>query len=240
WLHLPGPNSADPWAEGLVGPGQAWSDVRVTALGNNRYALTFAREQDGDVELRRVEAQPLFEARSEAQAEALYQEMWQRYRQRVTGWQADSVARLSRRAEIAAAQVRYQAALAVWEAQRAAWAAQGGSLRYHLRTSQLGVVGFLESQLAWPEATRAFALPDSLRAGRAWLVWPGRDAIYPQSLVDNHLQLPVDPVVVWVQGLAGGWWRGSLSPEAVSWTRLAEPIDQAILWQSLAELAIDL
>jgi len=171
WEYLEGPGSDNPWTSGLISDVgvQAWEDVRVERLGGSaeRYRLRFARQTpDGKIELRMVVARPLFEARTQAQANAYYQSQLDTYDQKVAVWQSERQALRERKALKERLQAEYAQALRQWRQSDAANAADSivsteTQFLYHFKINQLGTYQ-IGRRVARPAFGRAIWLLDSL------------------------------------------------------------------------------
>ncbi|MEM7654499.1 MAG: hypothetical protein AAF399_00090, partial [Bacteroidota bacterium] len=214
WEYLEGAGSANPWEEGLIGQGQGWEDVRVRPkTDRNSYELRFGRKTDSGLEFKIVEALPMFEARSQAEADQLYQKRYREYREAVAAREAALQQDQALQAEQVAELKAYEEAVAAWEA------ASQDSVQVCEQIvpfQQLGLVGIgLPTELDLSGQTLTFLQPDgesldaSLMVGHLYFTFEGAGTFWQAPVEAEQVLLPEQqgPLILWLGHPDQGIWR---------------------------------
>jgi hypothetical protein len=216
WEYLDVAGSTNPWEAGLIGEGQGWEDVRVRPkAGRNSYELRFARRTDEGLEFKIVEAFPMFEARSQEEADQLYQERNRAYTEAVQAREAllqrDRDLQAERLAELQA----YETSLAEWEA------AQQDSVpvcEQILTVNQVGFVG-VGLPVSGEQTPHSLAIfrPDGRplttdqAAGHLYLAVEAGNTLWQIPVENDQLLIPAaaEAGVFWLGQPEVGLWRAS-------------------------------
>ncbi|MDX1906454.1 MAG: hypothetical protein SF053_05410 [Bacteroidia bacterium] len=188
WAWVPGPGSADPWQEGLIGD-KSWEQVRVRRKGD-LFELMFTRQAGAGVEIKRVLARPLFEARTEAEANQLYQAQlrdWERAASSRVAAQAPKPAPAPTPAPAATCTERYLIRSSNWhllgQATDAPPALATGLIRMYEPATR-----------RW---TPLSTVPDSVGPGQIVLS-PGLDGFIQISTQHQHNRVSPDSLAAWL------------------------------------------
>lgn len=208
WEYLNMEGSVNPWTEGLVGESSVWNDVRVRKTGPRQYELRFGRISDnGGIVTKTVFATPMFEARSLAQAESLYQERYKAWEEALQQRTELAEQRKDYEEKMALARREYEKylqRLKAWEE-----SVSGDSVIAEVKAfrkfavSQTGVYN-IATPLVNPPATATVTLEKQDEAktedgGNVYAINPALNALFPaEKTKDGRYKVNFDT--------EGDWW----------------------------------
>ncbi|MEM7373484.1 MAG: hypothetical protein AAF587_32960 [Bacteroidota bacterium] len=223
WEYVEMTESVNPWTEGLIGEGKGWEDVRIKRMPTrpDGFELKFAKQtEEGDLMFRTVIAKPMFEARTQEEADRIYQERYRAYQKAVQERLQAAEEQRELEMQILHAKNAYADSLSKWEA-----STLDSVFACYRRFSfdRLGVIGlsrkrnFSDSLIGATlsyEEERMTSRADQ----RFFLILPGENTMIRlsveegQVMLPNHLQghlLTIDPE-------SGDLLLGSFSPSHTS------------------------
>ncbi|MEO0468670.1 MAG: hypothetical protein AAF206_03545 [Bacteroidota bacterium] len=199
WSWIDGHDSANPWEDGLIlsSGEQIWEDVRIRKLGGEKaYELTFMRAKDGGgVEIRKVTARAIFEARNQTQANTIYQQQLEDYQRELAAWEAARTAKREREEARRKAKRQYDQAIAAWEAGQADSAAQAGQSQrrviiHSLGIHRLGIANDADLEEIPVILTKGEREVLSLQTVRAHLLQYPTQQLYPGRIQGDTIWIP--------------------------------------------------
>lgn len=220
WEYVAMSGSVNPWTEGLIGEGKGWEDVRIKRMPTrpDGFELTFAKQTDaGGLLFRKVIAKPMFEARTQAEADRIYQERFRAYQTAVAERQQDIQETLDLRSQIAQAEQAYADSLTAWEASKL-----DSTYATYRKFSfdQLGVIGLNRKQTLSTQQT-AVQLQlegEPLTAGSeqtVYMILPEKHTVIHGYLTEDTLRIPAHQQVYLLtkDPESGQLLIGELSPD---------------------------
>ncbi|MEO0897220.1 MAG: hypothetical protein AAFY71_12520 [Bacteroidota bacterium] len=181
WEYQDVPGSTNPWEEQLLGPENGWNDVRVRRIGQNQYQLTFTKISSQNQMIRKkVIAVPLFEAKSKAEAQRIYQAKLAAYERAIQELEAQ------KQQVITQAQSAYKDSLEVYQQ------AFQNSLKFThhectVALTELGFVGLMK-----PLKLEAESPQKDPKASRQWWMGTDQETLLEMSKPGFSGKIPAD------------------------------------------------
>jgi len=201
WAYVDQPGSVNPWDAGLIDAEDPWDDIRVEKKGNGLYELKFSRaaQSTGRMQIQRVLARPILQAKSKAEANHLYQQQLTAWRTEVAQIEfQDSLLRQTYEAALQA----YEDSLAQWNAlqQGAVSPVTSGFFSYYL--TELTASGYWSQQVGDFPMREVEWKAEEMAELAYWLPWcyaVGEEQVYPLEVKNGNIWVPEEAKQVWLR-----------------------------------------